>query len=92
MIEVQIKHEFSSDGILYRVYHANKGEGIAKHQHSYSHITMCHSGSIIVRKQGRELVMTKDSQPVNLTANEWHEIESLENNTVFMNVYSQGKM
>ena len=49
------------------------------------------SGTAIVRKEGRELVMTKDTQPVNLTANEWHEIEALEDGTVFVNVFAEGK-
>jgi hypothetical protein len=52
---------------------------------------MCHAGRLIVRKEGRELVMSKHTQPVNLIANEWHEIEALEDNTVFVNVFSEGK-
>jgi hypothetical protein len=27
----------------------------------------------------------------NLIANEWHEIEALEDNTVFVNVFAEGK-
>lgn len=73
------------------VYHANKTEGLPRHGHEYPHLTMCHAGSIIVRKEGRELVMTKDTQPVNLVANEWHEIEALEDGTVFVNVFAEGK-
>lgn len=33
--------------------------------------------------------MTKDTQPVNLRANEWHEIEALEDGTVFVNVFAE---
>ncbi|WP_396189618.1 hypothetical protein [Flavobacterium sp.] len=73
------------------IYHANVNEGLSKHEHLYSHLTVCHAGSIIVRKEGRELIMTKNTQPVNLTANEWHEIEALEDGTVFVNVFSEGK-
>jgi len=32
-----------------------------------------------------------NTQPVNLTANEWHEIEALEDVTVFVNVFAEGK-
>lgn len=32
--------------------------------------------------------MTKNTQPVNLVAGEWHEIEALEKETVFVNVLS----
>jgi hypothetical protein len=78
----------TQDGTTLNVYHANKGEGLPKHEHLYSHLTMCHAGSCIVRKKGRELVMTKNTQPVNLVANEWHEIEALEDGTVFLNVFA----
>lgn len=79
------------DGMKLNIFHANIGDGLPKHEHQYAHMTMCHAGSIIVRKEGRELVMTKDTQPVNLIANEWHEIESLEDGTIFVNVFSEGK-
>ena len=90
---VQIAPRFAimQDGSALNIYHPNKGEGLPRHEHIYSHLTMCHAGSIIVRKEGRELVMTKDTQPVNLTANEWHEIEALENGTVFVNIFAEGK-
>lgn len=89
--EVQIKHQVTHDGTVLRVYHGNRGEGIRKHSHAYSHLTMCHAGSILVTKEGKSLVMTPETQPVNLTADEWHEIEVIENETVFVNIYSDGK-
>lgn len=79
------------DGASVNIYHAQKNEGLPKHEHVYSHLTMCHAGSCIVRKEGRELVMTKDTQPVNLVAAEWHEIEALEDGTVFVNIFAEGK-
>ncbi len=85
------QHSVTYDGATLNVYHCRTGEGIPRHEHVYAHLTMCHAGSCIVRKEGRSLVMTKDTQPVNLTANEWHEIEALEDNTVFVNVFSEGK-
>jgi len=41
-----------------------------------------------VQKENRELVMTKNTQPVNLLANEWHDIEALEDETIFVNVFA----
>ena len=41
--------------------------------------------------KNEELVMTKDTQPVNLVANDWHEIEALEDGTVFANMFAEGK-
>jgi quercetin dioxygenase-like cupin family protein len=84
-------HSFTYDGVVLNVYHANKGEGLPKHEHNFSHATICHAGSLLVRKENKELIMTKDTQPVNLVANEWHEIEALEDGTVFVNVFAEGK-
>jgi len=81
----------TQDGTTLNVYHANKGEGLPKHDHVFSHLTMCHSGSCVVSNERRSLVMTKDTQPVNLMANEWHEIEALEDGTVFVTVFAGGK-
>lgn len=80
----------TQDGTTLNVFHANKSEGLPRHDHLYSHLTMCHAGSCVIRKENRELVMTKDTQPVNLVANEWHEIEALEDGTVFVNVFAEG--
>lgn len=88
---VPYKFTVTQDGTTLNVYHPNKGEGLPRHEHIYSHLTMCHAGRIAVRKEGRELVMTKDTQPVNLVANEWHEIVALEDGTVFVNMFAEGK-
>lgn len=92
MIAVNPHHTFTYDGAQLNVYHVNKGEGLPKHSHSYSHATMCNAGSCWVRKEGKELLMTKETKPVNLTANEWHEIEAAEDGTVFVNIFSESKM
>jgi quercetin dioxygenase-like cupin family protein len=84
-------HNVVYDGVNVRVFHANKGQGLLRHQHVYAHLTMVHAGSCLVTKEGKSLTMTKDTQPVNLTANEWHEIEALEDGTVFVNVFAEGK-
>lgn len=91
MLTVTQKHSLTYDGATLNIYHANKGEGLPKHEHVFSHATICHAGSLIIRKENKELIMTKDTQPVNLVANEWHEIEALEDGTVFVNVFAEGK-
>lgn len=85
------KHSFTYDGIQINIYDAKKGEGLPKHQHNYSHATFCMAGSCFVRKEGKELLIDKNTQPLNLIAREWHEIEALEDDTVFVNVFSEGK-
>jgi hypothetical protein len=84
-------HSVTYDGATMNVYHANKGQGLPSHSHTFSHLIMCHAGSCMVRKEGKELLMTKMTQPVNLLADGWHEIESMEDGTVFVNVFAEGK-
>jgi quercetin dioxygenase-like cupin family protein len=91
MITIVPRHSFTYDGAQLNVYHVDKGQGLEKHQHIYSHATVCHAGKCLVSLEGRSYVMTKDSQPLNLPAGEWHEIEALEDNTVFVNVFAEGK-
>lgn len=85
------RFSLTQDGTTINIYHAAAGEGLPRHEHDYSHLTICNAGRCVVRKQGRELVMTKDTQPVNLIAGEWHEIEALEDGTVFVNVFVENK-
>jgi hypothetical protein len=85
------KHIFTYDGAQLNVYHANKGQGLAKHEHTYSHATICHNGSCLISLEGRSYTINKDSKPLNLPAYEWHEIEALEDETVFVNVFAEGK-
>jgi len=91
MIAVNPKHTFTYDGVTLNVYHANKGQGLPKHEHLHSHATVCHSGSCAVRVENKELIMTKYTKPVNLLGGKWHEIEALEDATVFVNVFAEGK-
>ena len=50
-----------------------------------------YAGSCKVSLEGRNYILNKDSTPLNLPANEWHEIEALEDGTVFVNVFAEGK-
>ena len=84
-------HTVTYDGASLNVYHANKGQGLPRHEHAYAHLTMCHAGSCLVTKEGKSLTMTKNTQPVDLVADGWHEIEALEDGTVFVNVFAEGK-
>ena len=90
-IHIAPKHSLTYDGATLNIFHANKGEGLARHQHLFAHATMCFQGSCAVRKEGKEVVMTKDTIPFNLVANEWHEIEALEDGTVFANLFAENK-
>jgi quercetin dioxygenase-like cupin family protein len=81
-------HSFTYDGARINVFHVNKGEGLPRHSHIYAHASFCTAGSVIIRKENKELVMDKTTQPVNLKETEWHEIEALEDNTVFINVFA----
>ena len=90
-IAIGPKHTFTYDGAVLNIYHANKGEGLPKHDHTYAHASYCASGKCIIRKENKQVIIDKTSTPVNLLANEWHEIEALEDGTVFINVFSESK-
>jgi quercetin dioxygenase-like cupin family protein len=91
VIDLPPKHDMVYDGTTVKVYHANKGEGIAMHSHAYSHATICMAGSCRLTQENKSIVTDKDSKPVNLLAGKFHEIEALEDNTVFVNVFAEGK-
>jgi len=91
VINIFPRHSFTYDGAQINVYHANKGEGLPRHSHAFSHATMCNAGSCWVRKEGKEVLITKETQPINLLADQWHEIEAAEDGTVFVNVFAEGK-
>jgi quercetin dioxygenase-like cupin family protein len=82
------KFVFTYDNMTVNVFHVNKGEGIPKHNHNYSHATLCTNGSIVIRKDNSEKVCNKDTGPINLKDIEYHEIESLEDGTVFLNIFA----
>jgi len=87
-----LKHSFTYDGAQVGVYHANKGEGLPRHSHGYSHATICHNGSCAIRMEGKEKIIDKHSGAFNLLGGEWHEIEALEDDTVFVNIFAVGKI
>ena len=91
VIPANLKHEFTYGGATVRVYHANKGEGIPMHSHEYSHATTCMTGSCKYTQDNVVVIGTKDTQPINLVAGKFHEIEALEDGTVFVNVFAEGK-
>jgi quercetin dioxygenase-like cupin family protein len=90
-IAIGPKHTFTYDGAVLNIYHANKGEGLPRHDHTYAHASYCASGKCIIRKENKQVIIDKTSTPVNLLAKEWHEIEALEDGTVFINVFSESK-
>lgn len=84
-------HNVMYDGATITVYHANKGEGISKHEHNFAHLVICHAGSCVIRKEGIEKIIDKNTQPIILKELEWHEIEALEDETVFINSFAESK-
>ena len=47
-IAINPQHSFTYDGAQINVYHANKGQGLPKHEHNFAHATMCNAGSCLV--------------------------------------------
>jgi len=91
-VGVGAKHVFTYDGATINIFHANRGEGLPRHEHNYAHASFCTAGKCVVRKENKQLIMDKTTTPVNLLENEWHEIEALEDGTVFVNVFAAHKL
>ena len=79
---------WSFAGTTAQVYQLEPGEGLPRHEHAFAHTTACYAGAVVVRKQGRERMLTVESQPLLLVANEWHEIEALSSGTVLVNTFA----
>lgn len=91
-VAVGPRHVFTYDGAILNIFHANRGEGLPRHEHGYAHASFCTAGKCVVRKENKQLIMDKTTTPVNLLENEWHEIEALEDGTVFVNVFAAHKL
>jgi hypothetical protein len=89
MIAVPSVRQFVYQGMTFHEYRANAGEGIPKHDHLYAHLTWCLAGSCRITKKGHEMICTPNTPPVNLAAKQWHEIEALEDGTVFVNAFRE---
>jgi hypothetical protein len=82
-------HKFNYANSLFNVYHANKGEGLLEHNHNVNHAIVCHVGKCLVKVNGKEIIMDKQTQPIDLPSIIPHEIEALEDNTVFVTIFKQ---
>jgi hypothetical protein len=54
-------------------------------------VKLLFTSEIVSKVEGKEVIMTKDTKPINLVAKKWHEIESLEDGTVFVNIFAENK-
>jgi len=79
-------YRFEYNGVTFSYYKGDKGQGLPRHAHPVSHLTFVASGKTCIRKENIYREMIDGDQPLNLKENEWHEIEILEDNTVFINV------
>lgn len=82
------QHEMNINNVLFQTFHVNTGEGINSHTHDYSHVTICHAGKIRITKSHVQVEMDKNTPAVMLKGEEWHQIEAIEDNTVFVNVFA----
>jgi len=86
VIATEAKRVFTYKSLQVSKYVLNKGEGLPKHEHKFNHLTMCVLGSCIVRKENVEIILHPEDNAIDLVANQWHEIEALEDNTVLVNI------
>jgi len=91
MVNLTTPHKtFMFNNTRVNIYNADEGEGLSKHTHAYSHLTVCISGKCAIRKENIYLEIDKNSDPLLLKEQEWHEIEALEDNTIFSNMFVEG--
>jgi quercetin dioxygenase-like cupin family protein len=69
------------------IYVANRGEGLPKHEHPYMHITCVTHGACLIKTARRVFTLKAWDLPIELPANEWHEIEAEEDGTTFTNIW-----
>jgi len=91
MTNIPPTYTFLYDKVRFSVYHANVGEGLLRHEHTFAHLTMCVAGQAAIRKENLYKEMDKDTTPVILKEREWHEVEALADGTVFINVFPAGE-
>jgi hypothetical protein len=91
MTNIPPTYTFLYDKVRFSVYHANVGEGLPRHEHTFAHLTMCVAGQAAIRKENLYKEMDKDTTPVILKEKEWHEVEALVDNTIFINVFPSGE-
>jgi quercetin dioxygenase-like cupin family protein len=90
--KINYAHDFLYDGVRMVIFHAKKGQGLPMHGHNFHHGFVCNSGSCLVTlEDGRSKTVNKYSQPINLLNNQKHEIEALEDETVFVNIFADNK-
>jgi hypothetical protein len=91
MTNIPPTYTFLYDKVRFSVYHANVGEGLPRHEHTFAHLTMCVAGQAAIRKENLYKEMDKNTTPVILKEKEWHEVEALVDNTIFINVFPSGE-
>jgi quercetin dioxygenase-like cupin family protein len=79
-------YTFEYKGSTITFYKGKAGEGLRKHEHNESHLTVLAAGKVCIRKQNAYKELVNGDKPINLKENEWHEIEILEDDTMFFNV------
>lgn len=84
-----IAHTFVYEKTRINIFHADAGDIVPRHKHTSGHALFCAAGSFVIRKDNKELTVNKYTQPINVIANEWHEIEVLEDGTVFCNAFPE---
>jgi len=88
IIEKEPAHQMNVNGVLVQSFYVNNGEGVNNHEHDYSHVTLCHSGKIRITNSYVQVDMDSNTPAILIKGDEWHQIEALENNTIFISVFS----
>jgi quercetin dioxygenase-like cupin family protein len=91
MITINPYKKISYKGLVLNVYRGNIGEGLPFHEHKHSHASVCIEGKIKAKTKDKEAILDRDSHCIDLLPNKPHEIEILEDNTVFINIFLESE-
>ena len=78
---------FEYQGVRTQIYLGDVGTGLPRHQHTFVNLTVCVQGSVKITKEKSSKIVKANDAAVVLTALEWHELEVLEPNTIFINMF-----
>jgi quercetin dioxygenase-like cupin family protein len=82
------QHSFAALGQSFVRYVCARGEGLPRHQHDVDHLTIVAAGRIVARADARVVERGPTDPPILFRAGRAHEVEALEDGTVFINVFS----
>lgn len=82
-------HAFEAMGSSFVRYECARGEMLPRHTHEEDHLTVIAAGSLVVRTDDKVVTRGPKDAPILFRAGRYHEIEAVEDGTVFLNIFAR---